>query len=106
MDGEIADIGVAAGAVALALSGLGVWSLVVGNMLGTFTAAVATYSINPWLPRFRFRIWALKDVFSFGMWVFINKYLNFFVNNTDFFMIGKLLNERGTSHMVGSASFE
>ena len=79
----------------MAFSGLGVWSLVLGTMFGSFCQRTAVISFarrhTPWKPRLRFRWWALKDSFSFGTWVYISSFVHFGVNKIDFFLIGKFL---------------
>ena len=77
--------------IVLALLGFGVWSLVWGNILGSATAALILFYFGKWYPKFRFRIWAIKDVFSFGAWTSVGKYLTFFINNSDKFIIAKFL---------------
>lgn len=80
-------------AVTLALMGFGVWALVIGPMCGGLAGAATYYYNSKWLPTFRFRFWALRDCFSFGLWVWILAFLNFLVNKTDFAIIGKFLGD-------------
>jgi PST family polysaccharide transporter len=81
--------------ITLAFAGMGVWSLVIGTMFGSFCQRTAVIHFarryTPWKPRFRFRKWAMKDVFSFGIWVYISSFVHFGVNKIDFFVIGKFL---------------
>ena len=49
-----------------------------------------------WYPKFNVRIWALKDIFSFGFWIFVIRYLTYFINKLDYILIGKFL---GTSQL-------
>lgn len=80
-----------AGTVILAIMGYGVWSLVYGTMIGTLIRCVSTFIVAGWLPTFRFRQWALKDCFAFGMWVYITAFINYGINKVDYFIIGRFL---------------
>ncbi len=77
--------------VILAIMGYGVWSLVWGILLGSLSNNMMMFSMARWLPGLRFRKDALKDVFGFGMWVYVNTFLNYFVKNLDYIVIGKFL---------------
>ena len=78
--------------IGFAFMGFGVWSLVFGILLGVFTKTVAFYYYTGWYPKLKFRLWAFKDVFSFGIWVFISNSINYLNSNIDYFFIGKFLN--------------
>ena len=77
--------------VFFALADFGVWSLVWGQLLGEFVVMILLYHHTKWLPRLRFRVWALKDIFSFGFWIFVTRHLTYFVNKLDYIFIGKYL---------------
>ena len=74
-----------------ALAGYGVWSLVWGRFLGSSTTMIILFFYSRWYPTFHFRFWALKDVFSFGFWIFIIRYLTYFIEKLDYIVIGKFL---------------
>ncbi len=82
-------------AVALAIAGVGVWSLVIGELVGSWAqrSAVIRYALrfSDWKPKLRFKYWALKDTFSFGLWLYINNYITYGINKVDYFFIGKFL---------------
>ena len=77
--------------IAFALSGFGVWSLVWGNLLGSATLILYLYSHAKWYPRLRFSPSTIKEFFAFGVWTSVSKYLMFCINNSDKFLIAKLL---------------
>lgn len=77
--------------VAFALLGFGVWSLVYGTLLGSFTIKLQVIFYARWLPTFRFRWWAFKDSFSFGLWLYVGAYISYGINKVDYFIIGKFL---------------
>lgn len=90
--GRLTTIAVSIG---LAVYGMGVWSLVFGALAGSFglrTALVrfATKRLN-WKPGLKIRLWALKDTFAFGFWVYVNTYIGYGIGNVDYFFIGKFL---------------
>jgi len=74
-----------------ALANYGVWSLVFGVLAGSLVEGILCMFYARWLPKFKFKLWALKDVFSFGLWVNIVTYINYFIKNVDYFFIGKFL---------------
>lgn len=77
--------------IGFALAGYGVWSLVLGTLFGSFAESILTIAFARWLPKFKFKVTALREIFSFGMWVNITTYLNYFIKQVDYFFIGKLL---------------
>lgn len=78
--------------IVFALLGFGVWSLVWGSVLGLLATSVMVISYARWIPKLQFRAWAFRDVFSFGVWVYVDNFLSYFVKNVDYFVIGKFLN--------------
>lgn len=78
--------------IGFALLGWGVWSLVWGTLLGSAINAAITIYYAGWVPKFRFNKAAFNDVFSFGIWAFIDNYLNYFILKIDYFLIGKFIN--------------
>ena len=78
-------------AIILALVDYGVWSLVWGRVFGSITSTITYFYYSKWHPTFKIRWWAFKDIFSYGMWVFINRYLMYFTEKIDYIIIGKLL---------------
>ena len=77
--------------ILFALLGFGVWSLVFGNILGSVTMLVFLFRFSKWYPTFNFRIWALKEVYAFGLWTTAGKYLTYCIDNCDKFLIAKFL---------------
>lgn len=79
----------------LALFGCGVWSLVFGTLFGSMChrsmVIRCARRYSPWRPRYRFRLWALKETFAFGAWMYVNSFISFAVNKVDYFVIGKFL---------------
>lgn len=78
--------------VIFAIAGFGVWSLVFGPLIGSLFVLIALTYYSRWTPKLKFSLSALKDVFSFGLWVYLGSYINYGINKIDFFIIGKLFN--------------
>jgi PST family polysaccharide transporter len=77
--------------IGFALAGYGVWSLVFGTLIGSFVESLLALLSARWFPKLKFKFQALKEIFSFGMWVNITTYFNYFIKNVDYFFIGKFL---------------
>lgn len=77
--------------IPLALLGFGVWSIVWGTLLGEITYVLGFYVYTKWVPRFGIHRAVFKDVFAFGAWMNAYSYVNYFINNIDYFMISKFL---------------
>ncbi len=78
-------------AVVMAFMGFGVWSLVWGILIGNTVRLLYILRYAKWKPGFQFKISCLKEMAGFGIGVSLANYLNFFIKNTDYFLIGKLL---------------
>ena len=77
--------------LAAALSGLGVWSLVVGYVLKELILTIMSYSLQPFRPAFYFSWEKIRQLFSFGMNVTLSRILWYFYSNADYLIIGRLL---------------
>lgn len=77
--------------VFFALIHWGVWSLVAGILLSNLFLTIAYNVKYPWRPHWGFSKSCLKDIFSFGAWVSFQTYLKYFINNVDYFFVGKFL---------------
>ncbi len=83
----------AAVAIVAAALGLGVLSLIIGQLTNTFIATMAFIAIGwrQWRPFWRFRTTDLKGFLSFGLYQMGEKSVNFVNSRTDQFLIGVLL---------------
>ena len=78
-------------AIVMAILGFGVWSLVWGIVIGNFVRLLYILKNSGWRPSFKFSLNHLKEMAGFGVGVSLANYLNFFIKNTDYFLIGKFL---------------
>ncbi len=91
----LSRLGTIVTAIVLAFMGYGVWALVWGEVVGSFINRSASiyyaHKISDWRPRFRITKWAFKDTFSFGLWMYVNAYITYGINNVDYFFIAKFI---------------
>ena len=85
--GSIAGIG-------SALSGLGVWSLVVQQITNSLFSSVSAWWIHAYRPLFRFSSKSFKELFSFGLNVIGVRITGFLNTRLDDLLIGYLLGSR------------
>ena len=76
--------------IILAYRGCGVWSLVVQNLLMVLIPTLIYWATNKWKPVLVFSKKSFKELFSFGVFMFLTSLLSTFVNNIQGLLIGKL----------------
>jgi lipopolysaccharide exporter len=81
-------------AIALALSGAGVWSLVWGQIAGELVAAACYWIVMPWLPRPTVDRRLTRDLFRFGSHIATVGLLGTVLRNIDYVVIGRALGTR------------
>ncbi len=77
--------------VVLALFGFGVWSLVIGSLVGSFGRSALLWLRCPWRPSMIFDLKSFKELFGFGKNVMGSRILNYINANADYLLIGKFL---------------
>lgn len=87
----VATVACGVAGVGAALAGLGVWSLVVKELVFGITGAVLLWSISDWRPGFRFSIQHFRELFSYGINIVGFNFLNFFNRRSDDMLIGYFL---------------
>jgi len=85
-----AAIGGAAGVVA-AVSGLGLYSLIIQTLVTEAVGLVALWRAASWWPRWRFSVADLKDLSKFGTPIFGGALLNFVSRRLDTVIVGRAL---------------
>ena len=81
-------------AIALAVSGAGVWSLVWGQVAGELVAATCYWIVMPWLPRPTADRRLTRDLFRFGSHIAAVGVLGTVLRNIDYLVIGRALGTR------------
>lgn len=91
-------------AIALAWGGAGVWSLVVGRIVGSVTSAGLACWLARWRPSHRVDIRGSIRLIRFGGWLFVRNLAYYAADNIDYLLIGRFLGV----HQVGyySKAFE
>ena len=77
--------------ITLAWLGYGVWSLVYGHIGGSLSSATVMMIKARWRPVFRYDHAAMKELFSFGLNIFVKNLLIYVSDKVDYFVIGKQL---------------
>ncbi|QTA88364.1 lipopolysaccharide biosynthesis protein [Desulfonema magnum] len=75
--------------IGLAVTGFGVWSLVCGQMAGTFTATVLYWIVGQWRPRIMFDLNIARSLISYGMHIGVFQILHVIYKNIDYLIIGR-----------------
>lgn len=80
--------------IALALSGFGVWSLVIGQLVGTGVSATLLWIVVPWRPQFKIHKELTRKLFSFGLTIMGDNTLAVLGDGFDYFIIGRIFNAK------------
>lgn len=78
-------------AILFAWSGFGVWSLILGGVVGRFAGVLISWVAVPYLPRFRFSRRFLDRSLSFSTKLFANNLIWYVQTNVDYFIVGRFL---------------
>ncbi len=81
------------GAIAFALAGYGVWSIVVGQILGAAAGTAALWIMVPWRPSLAWDNRVLRDILGFGAQIIGMGFIGNIEANLDYVIIGKALGE-------------
>jgi O-antigen/teichoic acid export membrane protein len=79
--------------VGLALSGFGVWSLVIGQVVGEAAATVLLWIVSPWRPRRRLPGKHLRPMLGYGSQIMAVNGLGTLLVDVDYLVIGRILGE-------------
>jgi lipopolysaccharide exporter len=84
--------------IGLAALGFGVWSLVLGQVLGVLTGSVLSWILAGWRPTWRFRPEATRAVAFFGFHIILLETAGAFRNNVDYLLVGRILGAASLGH--------
>ncbi len=76
-------------AVIMALSGFGVWSLVVSHLVGVAASVILLWKMSTWRPTLEFSWSSLKELFSFGGLVALSSLVETIYTNILSLVLGK-----------------
>lgn len=78
-------------AITLAALGKGYWSLVYSKLVGISTSALLAMSYTHWVPRFHVSRQAGRELFRFGIMIFLRNLFRYGSDKVDYFFISKFL---------------
>ncbi len=81
----------AVAAVAAAMAGLGVWSLVIGQLAGVGASAALAWVVMPWRPRLRITRRLVRPLTRFGAPLLGVDVIHAVAGNLDYLVVGKVL---------------
>jgi len=87
----ILSIGKGIISIVLAVLGYGVWSLVVGYIIGNILSVIAFWLVMPWRPSFNIDQRLLRPLFSYGTNIISWEFLNVILNESDYLLVGHYL---------------
>ncbi len=79
--------------IALAVAGFGVWSIVIGQVLGSLAGTAAFWIIHPWRPTRAWDNTVLRQVLGFGGQIIAIGFIGNIQENLDYLIIGKRLGD-------------
>lgn len=78
--------------IIMAYKGFGVWSLVTQNLITAAIPAILFWFIVKWRPKLVFSFKSFKELFSFGVYMFLTHLINSFGQQIQGLLIGKVYN--------------
>ena len=70
-----------------------VWAIAIGGILGALVGCLISYLISHQYPRFYLESSSLKNIFSFGKWIFLSTALTFLIQQGDVIVLGAFLSK-------------
>lgn len=75
--------------IVAAFCGLGVWSLVIKEILAALISAILLWKLNDWRPSLIFSLKSFRELFGFGGLMLLSRLLNAFFENLQGLVIGR-----------------
>ena len=82
-----------ASVIPMVLMGLGLWSIVLANLVSALISSTILWRLSSWRPSFLFDWAACRDLMSFGLNVLGEQVLDYVNVNVDYLIISRLLGE-------------
>jgi len=95
----------AVASITLALLGLGVWSLVIGQLVSTGLGALAVWWVLPWRPQARLVMERARSLWVFGVNILVLNLLGVALDHADDMVIGTLLGAAQLGYLAVAARF-
>jgi PST family polysaccharide transporter len=77
--------------ITLAYSGFGPWSLIIGQLTGTFVAVVMLWNVVNWKPAFSFNRVFARSLLNFGLSMVAMNVVSVIAQDVDYLLIGRYL---------------
>lgn len=92
--------------VYMAYKGMGVWALVAQNIVTAFIPAIVFWFSIKWRPVLVFSSQSFKELFSFGLYMFLTHLINTFCNRISDLLIGKVYSPATLGYYSKASSSE
>lgn len=92
--------------IVMAYKGYGVWSLVAQGLVAQIIPTTFYWIISSWRPLLKFDTKSFKELASFGIYMFMIKFINEFCNNIQGLLIGRLYNANTMGYYSKAKSTE
>lgn len=92
--------------IILAYRGFGVWALVAQNILVVFIPTIIYWATNKWKPSLIFSLRSFKELFSFGVYMFLTSLMTTLVKNVQSLLIGRFYNASTLGYFSKAAQTE
>lgn len=76
--------------IGMAFAGFGVWSLVVGQIVGALTSVILVWIIHPWRPRLTINRTIAGSLVKFGSSIIAGDILSEIIYNVDYVIVGRV----------------
>lgn len=86
---RVAGKGIAS--IGLALAGYGVWSLIIGQLVGVALTTVTFWVVQPWRPEWRFSMPLARSLLTYGFNIVALNTLAILLLNLDYLFVGRWL---------------
>jgi O-antigen/teichoic acid export membrane protein len=81
--------------IASIIAGLGLWSLVIPDLIVGVVGVLCNWRLHPWRPRLRLQWERWGRIFRYGRYLLGDGFLAFLINNADYMILGKVLGPAG-----------
>lgn len=92
--------------IIMAYHGFGVWSLVAQNLILSFIPSLVFWFYVRWRPKWTFSWKSFKELFSFGVYMFLTHLVNSFFSKFQALLIGKLYSPSTLGYYSKAAGLE
>lgn len=93
-------------AITLAISGFGVWSLVIKTLTSKTLTSIMLWYWNKWKPELVFSIVSFKELFGFGSKLLLSGLIGTFLNNINYLIIAKYFTSQDLGYFTRAEMFK